>query len=509
MHTDSVLNIERILFYTVLIGISLILGTSYILPMVDLPQHAGQVAALKSIMLGEVTDPWFKDIELNYLTTYWIAYLATLLLSFLMPINYAINTVVAIAFLLFVLSFSYLRKRFNGANVLDWILLPCFFGFSYSWGFLTFLLAIPIGVFLVIQNLDLLKTNNNKYMIRIIWIGILLYFSHMLIFLLFCLMASCMTLVNNGYSLKIKFKQLIPFYLLALLIPFFLMTLDFFMDKGLSQYIDVYYPRYSYGFFGARIAFILLYPWSVIQNPIFPIEFFSILFLVLPFFIGCKLTKDFKRYVPFIIVLLAWFTLPEIVARTNIVYQRFSILLYPCYILIFEKRIEEVDLEKIKIKLVLSCIWIASSLGLLTISIRDIINFHKELVPFESFLLKAPSHRRALYLAYEPNDSKNINTFAYAGSWYQALKSGWVDYNFAWFPPQVVRYKLSGIPESKVGFAWEPQNFSTFKNCDYYDMLIVKIGSEEELQLHEKLMKKSTCSHHLFYRNDKWLLYTL
>ncbi|AWM81057.1 hypothetical protein DKL61_12285 [Gammaproteobacteria bacterium ESL0073] len=199
--------------------------------MIDLPQHAGQVGVLKSFLLGDTSVTWFNDIELNYLTTYWVAYGMATLLSLVLPVNYAVNTVVGLAFLSFVLSFSVLRRMMSSknTNILDWVLLPSFFGFAYTWGFLTFLLAIPVGILLVIQNLKLIETGYKKYFVFVILCGVLLYFSHMLVFLFFCLIASSMTIVNNQeHNARKKLKQLIPFYLLSLLI-FFFFLLQLFM----------------------------------------------------------------------------------------------------------------------------------------------------------------------------------------------------------------------------------------------------------------------------------------
>ncbi len=58
---SKIAKIERLLFTVTVILVSLLLSTSYFLPMVDLPQHAGQVAILKSIIVGDTSEPWFND----------------------------------------------------------------------------------------------------------------------------------------------------------------------------------------------------------------------------------------------------------------------------------------------------------------------------------------------------------------------------------------------------------------------------------------------------------------
>ena len=61
------------------------------LPMVDLPQHAAQIAALKQIWAG---NPLFTDVfEINWFTPYLLGYMALYVLSLAMPITVATKIV--------------------------------------------------------------------------------------------------------------------------------------------------------------------------------------------------------------------------------------------------------------------------------------------------------------------------------------------------------------------------------------------------------------------------------
>lgn len=509
-YSSKINKLERILFYTVVIAVSLLLSTSFFLPMIDLPQHAGQVGTLKLLLLDNASAEWNNELTINYFTTYWIAYFIALVLSFIMPLNYAVSTVVGLAFLFFVVSFSILRKKFNAPNILDWILLPCFFGFSFIWGFITFIFAIPVGVLLLIQNLNWLDTRNNKYLIKVIIAGILLYFSHMLVFLFFCLIASLMTIVNFGVSIKSKLKQLIPFYILALLIPLFLISSDFFSGNGLGRYIDEYYPNYYYGILDVRLLRLQLYPWTIDYNSDIPLDVFSILLLFLPFFMGCRLTKDIKRYVPLAVFLMAWFVFPEQAAKTAFIYQRFSIFLFPFYILIFEKNKDSFNSIEIKTFFVCSVAWLVINLIILKLPVTDLVVFNQQTKEFRQLLERAPEKKRALSIVYDNNAEldRGDGIYTYFPVWYQALNQGWVDFNFAWFSPQVVRYNPDKTPEVRLGFAWNPKNFAQLKKCNAYDLLIVRCG-KENCNLHQNLMEQSSCSHRLTYKSGLWSVYSL
>jgi len=63
------------------------------LPMTDLPQHAGQVAAWHDLLLG--TSKWESLLYINYFTPYLIGYSLALLLSFVLPVSAALKVVLS------------------------------------------------------------------------------------------------------------------------------------------------------------------------------------------------------------------------------------------------------------------------------------------------------------------------------------------------------------------------------------------------------------------------------
>lgn len=507
--------LERTLFYATLAAVFLVISCSYFLPMVDLPQHAAQVQAFKAMIRGNSTLPWLDNLQINWFTGYWIGYASTLLFSLFLPLNYAINLVVAAAFLLFVLSFSMLRKKLGIPPIFDWIFIPSFFGFTYILGFITYLLAIPFGIFLLIANLNLIEKYSLKNIITVLGLGILLYFSHILIFLFFCMISALMSLVDQKNNIKEKIKKLIPFYFLALFIPVFILSPDFFNEDDLAIYFDKqFYPNFKFGFFGSKILNFLIYPWTIdskIYDVISPYTFVIIFIFVFsfPFLTGMKLTRDWKRYVPIASFLIAWFCFPTQAAKTSFIYQRFSIFLFPFLILIFENKITN------KIHCVTSYfiipMWISFSILMTFIPMRDIFLFNKENKDFISIINQIPERKQALFLSYATSNIYGRQTALYANFpvWYQALRNGWVEFNFAWFPAQIVRYKVNHVPENRPGFVWNPSNFIHFKNCDIYDLLIVHMETQKEEEEHQKLMQQSTCSHVLSIQIGFWYVYAL
>lgn len=510
--------LERGLFYLICIGIGIILCGSYFLPMIDVPQHAGQIEALHAIFLGSATSNWTQDVEINFFTPYWTAYLLGTLLSFVLPVNYAINTVIAIAFLLYAFTFSKLRKKCNAPPFVDWLALPVFFGFSYNLGLVTFLLAISIGFVLIERTLCYLNSLKRKFAIQIFLIVALLYFSHMLIFLFFCAIAASMILVDVRYPLKKKLKLLAPFYSLALFIPFFLISNDFFGRNGLASYFDGIENKFINPSLWSRVEILPLYifpidrvGYPISKNTYIFRSFLLILLLIAPLVVGYRSSKDLKKYIPLLTFFLVWFFCPSYFGRTAKVFERFGIFLIPFYGLILEKNCYTYAHWKKDAQTWLACITCVISIGLLKIPLENIATFNDSTQDFRKFVSQLPNGKKALGLVYNTPESltydRNIHYVHHFPSWYQALNHGWVDFNFAWFPPQVIRYLPQKIPQALPSFDHFLTQFIHFKHCDEYDLMLVYAYNPETFNLHEKLMKQSTCHHKLKYNEGKWFLY--
>jgi len=105
-------------------------------PMIDLPQHAGQVALLSQLLAGH--SPWSHLVQPNLLTPYLGAFAPALPLSYVLPVATVLKILLSVAYLAFVWLGVALRRRFGADARLDWLCVPGFFGYAYEWGFLTF-----------------------------------------------------------------------------------------------------------------------------------------------------------------------------------------------------------------------------------------------------------------------------------------------------------------------------------------------------------------------------------
>ena len=84
------------------------------------------------------------------------------------------------------------------------------------------------------------------------------------------------------------------------------------------------------------------------------------------------------------------------------------------------------------------------SLWVLVIQASRIIAFGEETKPFQAILDAMQPNKRVLAMVMQGDSigAQNTNAYWHYPVWYQADKHGFVDFNFALFPPQVIRFKL-------------------------------------------------------------------
>ena len=175
---------ERRLFILVIcITIGFLFYPTY-LPLVDLPQHAAQVVSLDGILKNQYL--WGDFTEVNWDTPYLTGYLSWLVIYQVFDIKTSAKVFIVFIFLLYCLSVHCLRRFFNAPCLVEWAAVTSFFGFAYQWGFVTFLLAIPIGIFFFLVNMRWIDKPLVLTWLAVVAVGGLLYVSHILIFAFFC-----------------------------------------------------------------------------------------------------------------------------------------------------------------------------------------------------------------------------------------------------------------------------------------------------------------------------------
>lgn len=433
--------------------------------MADFAQHAGQVALLHDLAAG--TSPWSELFRINLFTPYLVGYGLALPLSFLMPAGAAIKLIFSAAYVAFVFALVKLRQHFKADPRLDWFFLLSFFGVSYYWGFFTFLTAAPIAVVFILVADRYAQAPSLGRGLATMLLGIVLLASHGLMFVFGFVVAGVLYTVRCC-SVRpwagVWLRNLWPFVMagLACLAYFLISTRMQEEYGGISQAGPVALWNWSW----KRPLKIFIDSLGGKTN--IPLLVTAFVLPLIPWMLGLRIDRHRPAtWVMFTITFVIALTLPVFALATGLLYLRFALFTLPAYALMFTlPRPAAIPgrgpsgaarmAERIAMPLMIAVSWM-----MLGQHSWQAWRFAGEAKDFEAVLAPMQPAQRALSLPFAQRSEAANNDFAYLhfGTWYQSEKQGLVDFNFAWFPPQIARFRPDRLPAVSYGFEHSPTDF--------------------------------------------------
>ena len=126
------------------------LWTVKYLPMVDLPQHLAQVA-----IWMHIKDPAWgfgEQYGLNFMSPYLLGYVLIRVAAVFFDLDVAAKLVISVAVLGTPLALHRLLVRCGGDRWWSLVGFLLAFGFGFYWGFLNYILAVPLGLLLLAES---------------------------------------------------------------------------------------------------------------------------------------------------------------------------------------------------------------------------------------------------------------------------------------------------------------------------------------------------------------------
>ncbi|MDB5885606.1 MAG: hypothetical protein JWR74_1777 [Polaromonas sp.] len=456
----------RVLFVLTVVWGALIFWVAPHPPMVDLAQHAGQVALLRDMLLGQ--SAWSELFRINPFTPYVLGYGLALPLSMVMPVAAALKLLLSLGYICFVLMCIMLRREFNADPRLDWLFLLGFFGFAYKWGFFTFLIAAPLGLWFILLSVRYARQPSLRRSVGIVAVGLAMLASHGLIFVFAWGVGGLLVVATTLRSrFNSQFAALLPYGLLILACAgYFLISrhvnagFESGLEPGLKWRLGLmrgYVLPYAVGGSGQRNTLFTFFPVFVLMA-------------AAPWMMGLRIdSRRLPNLMPFLGVVLILALVPHFALSTSFLYERFALFLMPAYAWMFNRAAVTSAggpppgsrLATLGMVLIAGASW--AVLGQHT---AWAWRFGQESRGFVEILSTIEPRQRALTVVFDTNSSAANNDFVYLHypAWYQAEKQGLIDFNFAWFPPQVVRFRLDRLPPVMPGFDWEPRGFEWKKH---------------------------------------------
>ncbi len=472
-------------------------------PLIDLPQHAGQIALLRDLMQG--SSPWHDLFRTNLLTPYLLGYGLALPLTLVMPVAAALKLLLTLAFLAFVLLCIRLRRQFGADTRLDWLFIPGFFGFAYNWGFFTFLLAAPVALWFVLlaERYTHYQTPGRKA--GLVAVGLALLASHGLAFL-FAWMIGAAMLAPRLRRTKIILRAALPYAVLLLACAAYFLV-NRHLNAGMQADLTA---LTSWNGGPQRLGKIAVYTLTHYASGIGIVLWAgaTLLLLAAPWLLGLRIDWRLTASWVTLAILLAIFLLvPSNAMSTVYLYQRFALFLLPAYAWMFTRtptgppRTHSAQLARtIAVPLLMLVCW-----AVLAMHTWRTASFAVESAPIDNFIARLQPGQRALMLMFDPDSpAAGWRVYTHYPAWYQAEKHGLVDFNFAWFPPQIVRFRPDKLPAVQPGFEWHPERFDWGQHKgELYRYFFVR--SDEPLP--QGLFRGEACAPRLIWEQGEWQVF--
>lgn len=464
------------------------------LPMVDMPQHAAQIVAMKEIWAGNET--FTQLYQINWFTPYLLGYLLLYVVSLVVPVAVATQILVSIA----VVSVSWLTGALLRAAGADarwkWVAIPGSYGFAFYWGFLSFIVATPVALLFLIQAIRFARQPTLRNALATAAFSVFLFFCHVIV-LCFVSLAALGYLVGCNYR---NIRQLairsLPFAAPLPLIAIWLVA-TYTTEISASST-----PMAYGGPFLGRLYQLLLQPTGRdVFSPFFTVPAAAAVVL-LPVLAGSRFSPRPERWLPFAVGLLVFFIIPGYIMNAGFIAYRLGIFLTPLWLMAWDApsegsaRPSEQNLEWLALPIVL--LWVVFNVGRFSAFAGDSRSF-------DTLMAAAEPNRRVAAMV-EENTTRWFSTPVYMHhvAWYTSTHRGIVDFNFADFYSQTVRYKPDVGPRISEPLAWAPRDFDWERDGGaVYDYFVVKSG----LDISAAIFKQKRPAVELVQHVGSWWLY--
>lgn len=424
------------------------------LPMVDLPGHAAVIAALQEIAAGNQT--FTTAFEAHWTSPYMVAYALFYAAATVLPATVAAKLVVSLAVGATPLLTAALLRTVGADERWRWLAIPASYSYAFYWGFISFILAVPLALLLLILTIRFDEAASLKRGLIIAATAIVLFYSHIIATGFACMTALAYVAAKNYRSPRQLFLRSLPY---AAPIPLILIWFAS-NETGAAE------APITYGAFAYRLSLLLMQPSGLERVSALGIVI-TCAIVLLPPLAGSRLSRSPARWLPFVLGLGVFLAAPSYAFQTGFLYQRLGVFLVPLWLLLWD-RPSEARGRLAWLAMPLVVVWLFGN-------VARFASFARETQHFDAVLAAMEPGKRAAYLVIDRGTPLfSTPVYWHFASWYQATKLGIVDFNFADFYT-VVQYKQTDRPRVSEQVSWYPQLFDWQRHGGAtYDYFVVK-----------------------------------
>lgn len=444
---------------------ALALAPARYLPLIDLPQHASQIASWLRL-----SDPRYPDgslFELNFTTPYWVAYGLARALAPLLGVVPALRLVVVLAIVATAWSVRGLARDLGHSPWLGLLSLPAAVGYSYYFGFVSFLAATPLAI--SCWRLALRHARQPTWKSGFGLGGLLLvtFVCHALG--LAVALAGTLPLLCERGTLRERLWRLLPVLPAGVLVGSWLPGLIRFGEHG-GEYWGLGYQR------------IVSVPGLLVgldaADPV-GVTIGALLLSVCGWLAWGRPQRSVFRWAPLVGLMLGYLLLPLQLRAVGFVYPRLVAFLIPAALLAFEPGIRP-SLQPWAPRLAagITAVWLTLFGGRLML-------FQEECRDFERVLRDMPEGLavRPLVFERESRAFPGVAAFLHFSAYYQVEKGGTQGYSFTRNATSVVRERVPRVHPMPDGAEWLPDGFDAGRELPFFDYFLVRSEHDRGLEL--------------------------
>ena len=437
-------------------------------PLVDLPQHAAQVATWLRWDSAEFDYSRFfwSNLASPYVTTNLVAYL----LSLVVGIVASFKVLMSAALVGLPLATLALTRESKGNPWWAFLAFPAAYSFPFFMGFTAFCVTLPLTVLALVLAWRYSETPSRHRGWALIVLLQGLFFTHALLFGWAGLVAAGLVAARSG-GWRETVRRWLPL-LGAALVP----ALWLFVTRQ----VDSATQTGTFGGFAVwdRVSeflpLVIGWPhgrWAALLGG---------LLLVVPLLTGGRPSQDRARWLPLGATLLIYLLIPFGFFGTGFLHERFVSLVLPTWLFALDwRRAKNPDsVSARRVGLVLVTLALSWSLAM----VHLFRGYEAEMGAFPEFLEQIPANAVVLYLPYD-NTSQVLPhpVYLHAGHWYQVRRGGLVEFSFSKFFQIRFRYRPDNAPKLPPSIEWRPRDFDWYEHGgDRYDFILVRSGSSPQ-----------------------------
>jgi hypothetical protein len=433
-------------------------------PMVDLPQHAAQIASW--LNWG---DPAYRthELELNFRTPYLLAYPLARLLAPALGVVGALKVVVAAGVVAHVIAFDRLVRRLDHDAWLSLLGVPTALGYAFCFGFVSFLVAVPLVLFAIAEALEHAARPTLRSGLVLSGLLSLTLLAHGIAVALALLFVGPLVIRGSGRFVW----RVAPLTAPALLGAAWLAP-----GTSASRIGDTYW---ALGFDRlVEVAGMLVGIGSADRAATVT----GVLVLALAGLLLGAPSRRPERFLPLVLAIVGYLAFPTLFRGVGPLSPRFVILFVPGLLLAFEPRSTSATSERVRVARAGVA---AVTAGWVLLFVARLPGFNRETQGMHAIVaqMRPGMDVRPIVFERESRAFPGVPALLHVPAYYQVEKGGAQGYSFAMYPISVVRYRAGVAPRMAGGAEWRPEAFDWQREQRGYDYFVVHSETDRSREL--------------------------